>query len=103
MRVSACSDDSRKMAAWQMPARLDGAKVQALLMNLRDKNPDDPPETALLAEDLCEVETYLAEKGGSEFVYDEELDVFRFKDGRFAFCKEFADWDLLRKRGYLDF
>ncbi len=91
------------MAAWQMPARLDGAKVQALLMNLRDKNPDDPPETALLAEDLCEVETYLAEKGGSEFVYDEELDVFRFKDGRFAFCKEFADWDLLRKRGYLDF
>ena len=72
-------------------------------MNLRDKKPDDPPETALRAEDLCEVETYLAEKGGSEFVYDEVLDVFRFQDGRFAFCKEFADWSLLGERGYLDF
>jgi hypothetical protein len=72
-------------------------------MNLRDKNPSDPPETALLAKDLCDVETYLKKKGGSEFVYDKELDVFRFEDGRFAFCKEFADWGLLRERGYLDF
>ena len=72
-------------------------------MNLRDKNPNDPPETALLAKDLCDVETYLSKKGGSEFVYDEELDVFRFKDRRFAFCKEFADCGLLRERGYLDF
>ena len=78
-------------------------RCKYLIMNLRDRNPDDPPETALLAEDLCEVEAYLAEKGGSEFVYDGELDVFRFKDGRFAFCKEFADWALLRERGYLDF
>ena len=72
-------------------------------MNLRDKNPYDHPEAALLAKDLCDVETYLGGKGGSEFVYDEELDVFRFEDGRFAFCKEFADWGLLRERGYLDF
>ena len=42
-------------------------------------------------------------QGFSEFAYDEELDVFRFpKDGRFAFCEEFADWDLLKERGYLD-
>jgi hypothetical protein len=35
--------------------------------------------------------------------YDEELDVFRFpKDSRFAFCEEFADWSLLKERGYLD-
>jgi hypothetical protein len=72
-------------------------------MNLRDKNPNDPPETALLAKDLFDVETYLSEKGGSEFLYDEKLDVFRFEDGRFAFCQEFADWGLLRERGYLDF
>ncbi len=73
-------------------------------MNLRDKNPYDHPEIALLARDLCHVETYLSERGGSEFMYDEELDVFRFrKDGRFAFCKEFADWGLLKERGYLDF
>ena len=58
---------------------------------------------SLRPEDLCDVVTYLMSMGDSEFVYDKELDVFRFEDGRFAFCKEFADWDLLRKRGYLDF
>jgi hypothetical protein len=58
----------------------------------------------LLAEDLWEVETHLRNKGGSEFVYDEKLDVFRFPDdGRFAFCDEFADWRRLRELGYLDF
>jgi hypothetical protein len=72
-------------------------------MNLRDKNPNDPSDTALLAKDLYDVEMYFSKKGGSEFVYDEELDVFRFEDGRFAFCQDFADWGLLRERGYLDF
>jgi hypothetical protein len=73
-------------------------------MNLRDKHPDDRSEATLRAEDLYDIETYFRQKGGSEFLYDEELDVFRFvEDGRFAFCKEFADWDLLEKRGYLDF
>jgi hypothetical protein len=32
-------------------------------------------------------------------VYDEEKDLFRFRDGRFAFSRERADWALLRKRG----
>ena len=72
-------------------------------MNLRDKNLDYPPGTALLAKDLCDVEMYLSKKRGSEFVYDEELDAFRFEDGRFAFRGEFADWGSLRERGYLDF
>jgi len=58
----------------------------------------------LSAADLYDVETYFWEEGGCEFEYDNELDVFRFpEDGRFAFCKEFADWDRLRERGYLDF
>jgi hypothetical protein len=58
----------------------------------------------LSAGDLCELETYFQEKGGSEFTYDKELDVFRFpEDGRFAFCEEFADWTLMQERGYLDF
>jgi hypothetical protein len=44
------------------------------------------------------------EERTSEFVYDAKLDVFRFaEDGRFAFCEEFADWTLLRERGYLTF
>jgi hypothetical protein len=60
--------------------------------------------TGLAAGDLCDVEAYFRSKGGSEFVYDEELDAFRFpQDGRFAFCKEFADWNLLQERGYLEF
>jgi len=61
-------------------------------------------ETGLAAGDLCDVEEYFRSKGGSEFVYDEELDVFRFpEDGRFAFCEDFADWNLLQERNYLDF
>jgi hypothetical protein len=64
------------------------------------------PEAArcLRPEDLCEVVTYLIDKGGSEFSYDEELDVFRFaEDNRFAFCEDFADWELLQERSLLDF
>lgn len=73
-------------------------------MNLRDTDPNDSPEVALRAEDLYDVETYFSQKGASEFVYDEELDLFRFpEDGRFAFCREFADWECLRERGYLVF
>ena len=58
----------------------------------------------VLAEDLYAIEKYFTVKGGSEFVYDEALDVFRFpEDGRFAFCREFADWQQLQERGYLGF
>lgn len=58
----------------------------------------------LRAEDLCEVEAYFREKGCSEFEYDAELDVFRFaEDGRFAFCRDFANWQLLEERGYLEY
>jgi hypothetical protein len=32
-------------------------------------------------------------------VYDEEQDLFRFTDGRFAFSREHADWTLVRKMG----
>jgi hypothetical protein len=61
-----------------------------------------PPE--LIARDLYETEMNLREEGHSVFIYDEELDVFRFpEDGHFAFYKEFADWERLRERGYLDF
>jgi hypothetical protein len=39
--------------------------------------------------------------GDPAFVYDEERDLFRWTDGRFAFSREHADWELLRKRGRL--
>ena len=39
--------------------------------------------------------------GDPAFVYDEEKDLFRFRDGRFAFSREHADWRVLRKRGRL--
>ena len=37
--------------------------------------------------------------GDPALVYEEEKDLFRFKDGRFAFSRDDADWELLRKRG----
>jgi hypothetical protein len=37
--------------------------------------------------------------GDPALLYDEEKDLFRFTDGRFAFSREHADWELLRKRG----
>ena len=42
----------------------------------------------------------LREEGLSDFVYDEEQDLFRFRDGKFAFSREWADIDLLQERGY---
>ena len=51
---------------------------------------------------LYEFEIALREEGAiSDFVYDEEQDLFRFpEDGRFAFSKEWADVKLLEKRGH---
>lgn len=37
--------------------------------------------------------------GDSALLYDKEKDQFRFRDGRFAFSRDHADWGLLRKRG----
>ena len=58
---------------------------------------------ALRAEDhLWAAEMRLRTRGDSAFLYDVALDVFRFvEDGRFAFCDEFANWKLLRERGFL--
>jgi hypothetical protein len=39
--------------------------------------------------------------GDPAFVYDEEYDLFRFHNGKFAFSREHADWALLRKRSRL--
>ncbi len=89
------------MSTQQMSVYPDHAKVRIPHEPPR-QNHHDPPEAALLVKDLCWVETYLGKKGASAFVYEEELDVFRFDNARFAFCKEFADWSLLRERGYLD-
>ena len=81
-------------------------------MEPRDTRSGDKPKVrfALSVEDLRDVETYFnvetyfRMKGGSEFVYDEGFDVFRFpEDRRFAFCREFADWRRLQERGYLNF
>jgi hypothetical protein len=52
------------------------------------------------AKSLYEIEMILREEGHSSFVYDEEKDLFRFKDGRFAFSRTHADVKLLEERGY---
>jgi hypothetical protein len=76
----------------------------------------DPPKKPLLASHLTdgewhrravkilyEIETAMreAEWGDPALVYDEERDVFRFRDGSFAFSREWADWPLLRKQGWM--
>ena len=48
-------------------------------------------------------EMLLREEGLSDFVYDEEKDLFRFSDGRFAFSREWADpgeWPSTNRRPY---
>jgi hypothetical protein len=37
--------------------------------------------------------------GDPTLVYDQEQNLFRFTDGRFAFSRDHADWELLSKRG----
>jgi hypothetical protein len=49
---------------------------------------------------LYEFEMALREEGISDFVYDEENDLFRFPDGRFAFSREWSEVKLLQERGY---
>jgi hypothetical protein len=49
---------------------------------------------------LYEFEMALREEGFSDFLYDEENDLFRFPDGRFAFSREWSDVKLLQERGY---
>ncbi len=53
------------------------------------------------AEALYRFEMILREMGLSDFVYDEEEDLFRFRDGRYAFSRERADTKLLLERSHL--
>jgi len=48
---------------------------------------------------VLEMESRKVGWGDPALVYDEEKDLFRFTDSRFAFSREHADWALLRKRG----
>jgi len=52
------------------------------------------------AQALYEIEMLFREEGVSDFVYDEEKDLFRFPDGRFAFSRTHADLKLLEERGF---
>ena len=52
------------------------------------------------AKALYETEVFFREEGLSDFVYDEEHDLFRFNDGRFAFSRTHADLKLLEERGF---
>ncbi len=65
----------------------------------------DIPESEMRrrrAEALYEVEMTFREAGwSSEFVYDEEHDLFRFADGEFAFSKEYANERRLREMGFI--
>jgi hypothetical protein len=56
----------------------------------------------ITAETLYETEMELRRQGwGADpaLVYDEERDLFRFRDGQFAFSRTHGNWELLKKRG----
>jgi hypothetical protein len=79
------------------------ATVALMTMESRENKPTGHHHKKLpfSSQDLFAIETYFRAKGVSDFRYDAELDAFRFpEDGRFAFCREFADWKALRERGY---
>jgi hypothetical protein len=48
-----------------------------------------------------EMESRMVGWGEPALVYDEEKDRFHFRDGCFAFAREHADRELLRKRGQM--
>ncbi len=52
------------------------------------------------AKSLYEIEMFFREEGLFDFIYDEENNLFRFKNGRFAFSRARADVALLEERGY---
>jgi hypothetical protein len=66
-----------------------------------DKFGSDQERRRRRAQALYRFEMTLLEEGDtSDFVYDEEQDLFRFpEDGRFAFSREWADEKLLEERG----
>jgi hypothetical protein len=49
---------------------------------------------------LYELETAFREEGWGDpaLLYDEEGDLYRYRDGRFAFSREWADWSVLWER-----
>ncbi len=52
------------------------------------------------AKSLYEIEMFFRGEDLSDSIYDEENDLFRFKDGRFAFSRTHADVKLLEERSY---
>ena len=52
------------------------------------------------AEALYRFEMMLRAAGLSDFVYDEQENLFRFRDGRFAFSRVQADTKLLLERDH---
>ena len=67
--------------------------------NERHELPEQPGQRRE-AEALYDLEMILRQMGFSDFAYDEEEDLFRFRDGRFAFSRYDADRKLLWKRDH---
>ena len=65
-------------------------------------------ETAMrriTVETLYDLEMELRRQGwGADpaLVYDEEKELFRFRDGQFAFSRTHGNWELLKKRGWME-
>jgi hypothetical protein len=75
--------------------------LEKVVRRLMDRFGSDRERRRRRAQALYRFELTLREEGEvSDLVYDEEQDLFRFPDGRFAFSKEYANVKLLEERGY---
>jgi hypothetical protein len=75
---SACDEDNQGMGWFGRPSETERRKRKARLRY------------------DFEIECREQGWGDPAFVYDEEKDLVRWTDGRFAFSREHADWKLLR-------
>jgi hypothetical protein len=75
---------------------VDPPKKPPLVWNLNDRE-----WRRRAARTLYDSEMFMRSVGRPDpaLVYDEEKDLFRIRDGKFAFSKEWTDWPLLRERG----
>ena len=67
--------------------------IKALKGTVQRRTPSSADRAALRYE--LEMESRKVGWRDPALIYDEEEDLFRFRDGRFAFSRDHADWALL--------
>ena len=82
-----------------LPSRPDALTTSALSVGTRGQQYEGGLGEGAASGYYPEMESRKVGWGDPALVYDEEKDLFRFRDGRFAFSCQHTDWERLRKRG----